>query len=189
MIARRVKTPPHERAVLCRRRGAPGGRPPIGGRVHSGGGWRTVPGRRRSAGGGRCESRAAAPSGHAAPAAVRIAALPQPRAGDGQAVALRRIDQLLAIGALLVALSEAATEDEQRPGRLQGAFALTQLPLRVKQIELSLSALRALGGSPPPTVAALVADPGLFGEQGSALIMAALDELDGAIRAESLAPA
>jgi hypothetical protein len=135
------------------------------------------------------ESRPAAPSSHAAHAAARIAALPQPRAGDEQAVALRRIDHLLQIGALLVALSEAATEDEQRPGRLQGAFALTQLPLRVKQIELSLSALRALGGSPPHTVSSLVADPGIFRQQGSSLIMAALEELDGAIRAESLAAA
>lgn len=132
------------------------------------------------------KSRPAATSGHAA---ARIAALPQPRGGHDQAVALRRIDHLLQIGALLVSLSEAATEDEQRPGRLQGAFGLTELPLRVKHIELSLSALRVLGGTPPPTVSALVADPGLFRQQGTSLIIAALDELDGAIRAESLAPA
>jgi hypothetical protein len=121
-----------------------------------------------------------------APAVVALAQheLPEP----SQALALRRIDCLLDVGAQLAALPDRLDDEESEPGRLPGSFYMTRLPLLLKQLELSLSALRALGGCPPQTAEGLIADPELFRHHGTSLIIAALAEVDTAIRSESLAP-
>ncbi len=115
-------------------------------------------------------------------------ALPQPELlpEDNQAVALRRIDCLLDLAAQLARFPERLDEEESKPGRLPGSFYVTRLPLLLKQVELSLTALRALGGRPPHIVEELIADPERFRQEGTALIMAALGEIDAAIAGESL---
>jgi hypothetical protein len=106
---------------------------------------------------------------------------------DDDAVVLRRIDHLVELGKLLVRLTESATEDEHKPGRLPGSFYVTRLPLLLKEVELSLSALRALGGQPPLAVVALVQEPDRFRQNGSAAVLSALVEINEAIAGESLA--
>ena len=103
-----------------------------------------------------------------------------------EAVVLRRIECLLQLGAQLVRLPEALDEEESKPGRLPGSFYLTRLPVLLKQIDLTLSAIRALGGRPPQAVEQLVAEPERFRTGGNSLILAALDEIDAAVAAESL---
>lgn len=99
---------------------------------------------------------------------------------------VKRIDLLVELGSLLVQLAETAAEDERKPGRLAGAFNVTRLPLLLGRIELSLTALDVLGGVPPESVAELIERPELFAKQGSALILAALDEINEAIKNESI---
>lgn len=102
-------------------------------------------------------------------------------------LAASRIDLLLELGNSLVRLAEAASED-RTPGKLSGAFGRTRLPLLLKRIELSLTALDALGGRPLETVLNLVEQPALFTHHGSELILKALDEINETIRSESLTP-
>jgi hypothetical protein len=111
----------------------------------------------------------------------------EPQVAD-QALVVKRIDLLLELGGSLVRLTETATEEEQKPGRLAGSSYRTRLPLLIKQIELSVNALQALGGRPPETVIDLVEQPTLFGQQGSSLILSALDEINELIMSESIAP-
>jgi len=122
-------------------------------------------------------------------ARARTAPPGEKRRVDDEAVALRRIDHLVELGKLLVRLTESATEDEHKPGRLPGSFYVTRLPLLLKEVELSLSALVALGGQPPQAVVALVEEPERFRNNGSSVVVSALDEINEAIMGESLAPA
>ena len=98
--------------------------------------------------------------------------------------AVKRLELLLALGGALVHVVEAAEEDERTPGRLPGSFYSTRLPLLLAQVRLWLSALDALGGRAPAAVVGLVEQPGLLREQGSRVIVTALEEIDLAIRAE-----
>lgn len=119
--------------------------------------------------------------------ASSIVALPgQSLPGASEAVVLRRIDCLLELGAQLVRLPEALDAEESKPGRLPGSFYMTRLPVLLKQVELTLSAIRALGGRPPQVIEQLVAEPERFRSEGNALILVALDEIDAAVAAESL---
>jgi hypothetical protein len=119
-----------------------------------------------------------------------VRALPQPgvRPATSESVVLRRIDCLLELGAQLAQLPESLADDESRPGRLPGAFYLTRLPVLLKQMELLLSAIRALGGRTPQIVEQLVADPDRFRNEGTKLILEALAEIDLVLADESLVP-
>jgi hypothetical protein len=119
-----------------------------------------------------------------------IVGLPQqaPLPAAGEQVVLRRIDYLLELSGQLARLPEALADEESKPGRLPGSFYMTRLPLLLKQIQVTLTAISALGGQTPQTVEQLVADPDRFRHEGSSLILAALDEIDLAVAAESLAP-
>ena len=98
----------------------------------------------------------------------------------------KRIELLLALGSELVELVE-RSENDQQAGRLSGSFHTTKLPLLLKRVKLWLSAVEALGGRAPETVARLVEDSTLLAQHGSALVAAALEEIDEAIAGETLA--
>jgi len=103
-------------------------------------------------------------------------------------VVVKRIDLLLELGSSLVRLAETASGDQRTPGRLPGAFNTSRLPLLLRQIELSLTALDVLGGRPPESIVKMVEQPALFEQHGSALILTALDEINETIMSESVTP-
>jgi hypothetical protein len=98
-----------------------------------------------------------------------------------------RIDHLLELGRLLLRLAETVIEESgNTEGFLPGALQTTRLPLRLKEVELNLTAFRALGGEPPQAVVTLVEGPKLLKQLASSSVLRALDEINEAIRSEGL---
>jgi hypothetical protein len=123
---------------------------------------------------------------HTRPALARIASAGEGKPFLNEVVVVKRIDLLLVLGSSLVRLAETASEDQRKPGRLPGAFTTTRLPLLLGEIRLSLTALDVLGGRPPKSIVNLVEQPALFTQQGTDLILTALDEINEAIISESI---
>jgi hypothetical protein len=120
------------------------------------------------------------------PALARITSAGEAQPYSDHVLVVKRIDLLLELGRSLVQLAETASEYERKPGRLLGAFSTTRLPLLLGEIELTLTALDVLGGRRPEHIVNLVEQPALFAQNGSGLILAALDEIKEAIMSESV---
>jgi hypothetical protein len=103
---------------------------------------------------------------------------------DGQPDLVARVEQLQRIAAAL-ALVASTAQWEANNGRLPPYGKRTNMPLVLKQLSVSLTALRALGGPTIDAAQSLVARPPLFEDQAISQVLSGLDEVDHALETEA----